>query len=117
MEVKTIKDVLDYIDCGIVNNNCNSNYIVYMRMKHRFLLNSEEKNSEYLFQLLQQSNLMILERFTYKNSELRNEHFDMRDLILESVQENNKDVLYLSGSYKYSNNFKYNNKTKKYKIS
>ena len=60
MEVKTIKDVLDYFDFGIVNNKCKSNYIVYMRMIHKVLLNSEEINSEYLFQLLQQSNLIIL---------------------------------------------------------
>ena len=28
MEVKTNKDVLDYIDCGIVDNNCNTNYSI-----------------------------------------------------------------------------------------
>ena len=93
MEVKMIKDVLDYTDCGILNNNCNTNYIVYMRMIHRFLLNSEEINSEYLFQLLQQSIFIILKLFTHKNSELRNDYFDMRDIILESVRENNQDVL------------------------
>ena len=93
MEVKTIKDVLDYIDCGKVNKNCNSNYIVYMRTIHRFLLNSEEINSEYLFQLLQKSNLIILKLFTHKNLELRNDYFDMRDIVLESVRENNQDVL------------------------
>ena len=93
MEVKSIKDVLDFIDCGIVDYNCHTNYIVYLRMIHRFLLNSEEISSEYLFQLLQQSNLIILKLFTHKNSELRNEYFDMRDIILESVQENNQDVL------------------------
>ena len=52
IQVKTIKDVLDYIDCGIVDNNCNKNYIVYMNMIHRFLLDSEEINSEFLFELL-----------------------------------------------------------------
>ena len=88
MEIKTIKeikDVLDYIDCGIVNNNFNTNYLVYMSMIHRFLLNSEEINSEYLFKLLQQSNLIILKLFTRKNSELRNDYFEMRDIILESI--------------------------------
>ena len=54
MEVKTIKNVLDYIDCGIVDNNCNSNYRVYMELIHNFLLNSEEINSEFLFPLLKQ---------------------------------------------------------------
>ena len=75
MEVKTIKDVLDYNDCGKVNHNCNSKYLVYMRMIHEFSLNSEETNSEYLFHLLQQSNLIILKLFTHKNSELRNDFF------------------------------------------
>ena len=70
MEVKTIKDVLDYIDCGIVNNNYNTNYIVYMEMIRSFLLYSEEINSEYLFKLLQQSNNINLKLFTCKNSEL-----------------------------------------------
>ena len=60
IEVKTIKDVLDYIDCGIVDINCNTNYIVYMSMIHRFLLDSEEINSEFLFELLKQTNLIIL---------------------------------------------------------
>ena len=96
MEVKTIKDVLDYIDCGIVNSNYNTNYIVYMKMIHRFLLKSEEINSEYLFKLLQQSNDKILYLFTCKNSELRNDYFEMRDIILESIQKNNQDVLYWS---------------------
>ena len=54
IKVKTIKDVLDYIDCGIIDNNCNTNYIVYMNMTHRFLLDSEEINSEYIFNLLKQ---------------------------------------------------------------
>ena len=83
MEIKTIKDVLDYIDCGIVNNNYNTNYIVYMEIIHRFLLNSEELNLEFLFKLLQQSNDIILNLFTCKNSELRNDYFEMGDLILE----------------------------------
>ena len=67
-----------------------------MRMIRRFLLKREEINLLCLFQLLQQSNLIILKLFTHKNSKMRNVYFDMRDLILESVQENNQDVLYLS---------------------
>ena len=62
-------------------------------MIHRFLLNSEEINSEYLFNSFQQSNLIILKLFTCKKSELRNEYFEMRDIILESIRESNQDVL------------------------
>ena len=47
IQVKTIKDVLDFIDCGIVDNNCNKNYKVYMNMIHKFLLDSEEIKSEF----------------------------------------------------------------------
>ena len=52
IEVKTIKDVLDYIDCGILDNNCKTNYIVYMNIIHRLLLDSEEINSKFFFKLL-----------------------------------------------------------------
>ena len=45
IEVKTIKDVSDYIDCGIVDNNCNTNYIVYVNIIHRFLLDYEKNKS------------------------------------------------------------------------
>ena len=78
MEVKTIKDVLDYIGCGIVDNNCNTNYIVYMKMSHRFLLNSEEINSEFLFELVEQINLIIVKLFTCKNGEMKDEYYKMR---------------------------------------
>ena len=57
IEVKTIKDVLDYIDCGIVDNICNTNYRVYMNMIHIFLLESEETNPEFF---LNYSNNQIL---------------------------------------------------------
>ena len=88
MEVKTIKDVLDYIDCGIVKNNYNTNYIVYMEMIHSFLLNSEEINCEIFFQLLQQSNLLIEKLFTHENAELKNDFYEMRNSIIEFLQDN-----------------------------
>ena len=70
IEVKTIKDVLDFVDCGIVDNNFNTNYIVYMNTIHRFLLDSGEKNSESLYKLLKQSNLITINLFTHENAEL-----------------------------------------------
>ena len=82
IEVKTIKDVLDYIDCAIVDNNCNTNYRVYMNMIHRFLLDSEEINSEFLFKLLKQSNLITIKLFTHENAELKEDYYKMRRLII-----------------------------------
>ena len=73
MEVKTIINVLDYIDCGIVGNNCNSNYRVYMELIHNFSFNSEELISEFLFKLLKQTNPIMVKLFTHKNAELKDD--------------------------------------------
>ena len=34
IQVKSIEDVLNYIDCGMVDNSFNTNYEVYMNMIH-----------------------------------------------------------------------------------
>ena len=91
IEVKTIKDVLDYIDFGIVDNNCYRNYIVYLNMIHRFLLDSEEIISEFLFELLKQTNLIILKLYTHDNSELKGDYYKMRRLFLQSLEDNNEE--------------------------
>ena len=91
MEVETKKDVLDYIDCGIVDENCNTNYIVYMNMIHRFLLDSEEINFEFLFELLKQTNRIILKLFTHENAEFKDDYYKMRSLILQSLGDNNEE--------------------------
>ena len=62
-----------------------------MRMICRFLLDSNEINSEFLFQLLQQTNLIILKLFTHKNAELKNEYQELRHLILETLEEDNEE--------------------------
>ena len=90
IQVKTIKDVLDYIDCFIVDN-CNTNYILYMNMIHRFLLDSEEINSEFLFEILKQTNLIILKLYTHDNAELKEDYFTIRRLILQSLEDNNDE--------------------------
>ena len=82
---------MDYIDYGINNNNCNRNYIVYLNMIHRFLHNSREINSEFLFKLLKQTNLVILKLYTHNNAELKEDYFTMRRLILQSLEENNEE--------------------------
>ena len=91
VEVKTIKDVLDYIDCGILDNNCNTNFIVYMNIIHRFLLDSEEINSKFLFNLLKQTNLIIVKLFTYKSAELKEDYYKLRRLILRSLEEDDEE--------------------------
>ena len=91
MEIKTIKDILDNFDSGIVNNNCNTNYIVCMNMSHRFLLDSEEINSEFLFELIKQTNLTKLKLYTHENGELKDDYYKMRPLILQSLGDSNEE--------------------------
>ena len=88
IQVKSIEDVLNYIDCGIVDNNCNTNYMVYMNMIHRFLLENEEINPEFLFEILKQSNLIMMKLHTHKNGQLKEDYYKMRDLILQSLEKN-----------------------------
>ena len=87
IQVKSIEDVLNFIDYGIVDNNYNTNYEVYMSMIHRFLLDSEEINPEFLFELLKQSNHIMIKLHTHKNGELKEDYYKMRDLILQSLEE------------------------------
>ena len=62
-----------------------------MNMIHRFLIDSEEINSEFLFELLKQTNLIILKLYTHDNSELKVEYYKMRRLILQSLEDNNEE--------------------------
>ena len=84
MEVKTIEDVLRYIDCGIINNNSNSNYRLYMNMIHNFVLESGEIHFDYQFDLLNKANYILVRLYETSNEELKKEHYEMRRLILQS---------------------------------
>ena len=57
-------------------------------MIRRFLLENEEINPEFLFELLKQSNLIMMKLHTHKNGELKEDYHNMRDLILQSLEEN-----------------------------
>ena len=62
-----------------------------MNMLHRFLLDSEEVTSEFLFEILKQTNLKILKLFTHEKAELKDDYYKMRRLILQSLGENNEE--------------------------
>ena len=92
LEINSITDLLNYIDYGLIDNNCNGNYLVYMGMMHNFILNSGEINSEFQIEILQQINLIIVKLFNYKNAKLKNEYFKLRQLVLQSLEEENIDI-------------------------
>ena len=88
LEINSITDVLNYIDYGLIDNNFNENYLVYMGMMHNFVLNSGEINSEFQIEILQQINLIIVKLYNYKNAELKNEYLKLKELVLQSLEEN-----------------------------
>ena len=91
IEVKTIKKVLDYIDCGIVDKNCNSNNRVYMELIHSFFLKSDQVDPEFQLELLQQTNHLLKKLFTYEKSQLENDYHKLRYLVLKSMQEDSEE--------------------------
>ena len=91
LEINSITDVLNYIDYGLIHNNCNKNYLVYMGMMHNFVLNGGQINSEFHIEILQQINLIILKLFNYKNAELKNEYLKLKEMVLESLEEDNEE--------------------------
>ena len=88
LEINSIIDILNYIDYGLIDNNCNENYLVYMEMMHNFVLNSGEINLEFQIEILQQINHIIEKLYNYKNVELKNEYLKLRGIVLESLDGN-----------------------------
>ena len=59
MSVNSIYDILNNIDTGIVNNNKNEHYIIFINNFHNFVLESQEIHFDYQFDLLKKSKLYI----------------------------------------------------------
>ena len=91
MFLKSIKDVLDYLDCGMVDDNAKSNYIVYMGHIRNFLLNEAEINQSHLFAILQQTNHIIINLHHCENKELKNDYFALRKLLINYLAEKDKE--------------------------
>ena len=88
LEINSITDVLNYIDYGLIDNNFNENYLVFMEMMHNFVLNSGKINLEFQIEILQQINHIIEKLYNCKNVELKNEYLKLRGIVLESLDEN-----------------------------
>ena len=57
-------------------------------MVHNFVLDGGEINSEFQIGILQQINLIIVKLFNYKNAELKNEYLKLRQMVLQSLENN-----------------------------
>ena len=85
LEINSITDILNYIDYGLIDNNCNENYLVFMEMMHNFVLDSGKIILEFQIDILQQINYIIEKLHNYKNIELKNEYIRLRGIVLESL--------------------------------
>ena len=105
--VNDLKDVLDYIDIGITDNNHKDHYILYISLIHNFFLNWDGIDFGIRYDILKQANLIITKLIDHENGELRDDWIRMRSLIvpgrIEKDEELCNDDLYFSYKTKSEN--------------
>ena len=73
-----LKDILDYIDNGVTDNNNRSLYISYINLIHNYFLNLEGIDFGVRIKLLKQANLIITKLIDHENGDLRDDWIKMR---------------------------------------
>ena len=90
--VNNLKDVLDYIDNGITDNNNKTRYILYISLIHNFFLNWEGIDFGIRYDVLKQANLIITKLIDHENCELRDDYIKMRSLIVPALIEKKEEL-------------------------
>ena len=90
--VNNLKDVLDYIDIGITDNNHKDHYILYISMIHNFFLNWEGIDFGIRYNVLKQANLIITKLIDHESGELRDDWVRLRDLIVPGLIEKDEEL-------------------------
>ena len=83
--VNSIYDLLNIIDTGIVNNNKNDHYIIFINNFHNFVLESQEIHFDYQFDLLKKTNYILTKLYEIDNKEFKKEYYGLRELILNNL--------------------------------
>ena len=91
--VNTLRDVLDYIDIGITNNNNKTHYILYISMIHNYFSNLEGIDFGIQYNILKQANLIITKLIDHENGELRDDWLKMRSLIVPALIEKDEESI------------------------
>ena len=89
--VDSICDMLIIIDQGILNNNRDRHYILFMKMIHNFVLESEEIHFDYQFDILNKTNYILTRLYETCNEELKKDYYEMRDMILKNLERIHND--------------------------
>ena len=90
--VNNLKDVLDYIDNGITDNNNKTRYILYISLIHNFFLNWEGIDFGIRYDVLKQANLIITKLIDHEKCELRDDYIKMRSLIVPALIEKKEEL-------------------------
>ena len=90
--VNDLKDVLDYIDIGITDNNHKDHYILYISLIHNFFLNWDGIDFGIRYDILKQANLIITKLIDHENGKLRDDWVRLRDLIVPGLIEKNEEL-------------------------
>ena len=92
IRVNDLKDVLDYIDIGITDNNHKDHYILYISLIHNFFLNWDGIDFGIRYDILKQANLIITKLIDHENGELRDDWIRMRSLIVPGLIEKDEEL-------------------------
>ena len=94
LNVNSIYDILNIIDTGIVDNNKNEHYIIFINNFHNFVLESQEIHFDYQFDLLKKTNYILTKLYEIDNKELKKEYYELRELILNNLERihDDKDI-------------------------
>ena len=79
-------DISNIIDEGILNNNRDSHYLLFLKMIHKFLLESGEIHFDYQLDLLNKKNYILTRLYKTCNEELKKDYYEFRELILNNVE-------------------------------
>ena len=90
--VNDLKDVSDYIDIGITDNNNKTHYILYISMIHNYFLNLEGIDFGIRINLLKQANPILTKLFDHENGQLKNDWLKMRNLIIPDLIEKDEEL-------------------------
>ena len=88
-----LKDVLDYIDIGITDNNNKDHYILYISNIHNFFLYRSGINFGIGYDILKQANLMITKLNNHENGELKDDRLKMRSLMVPGLIEKDEKLV------------------------
>ena len=87
-----MKDVLDYIDIGITDNNNKDHYILYISLIHEYFVDLEGIDFGIRNDILKQCNLIITRLIDSENGKLRDDWLKMRNLIVPDLIEKDEEL-------------------------